>query len=194
MAPASLLSGLGASDPGGGATVPGPARTGDAPSRRLGAYVAFLFDTLLAADAPAFAGPAMTRVAALLEDLIADVAANWSGRAAEAPAAALRVRMAEEIMRARSAEPLAMHEVAQAVGVGLRSLQLAFRAVRGEEPRATLARFRLHDARARLLSPAEGDSVTTIALDCGFTHLSRFAEAYRRAFGERPGETLGRRR
>jgi transcriptional regulator GlxA family with amidase domain len=86
-----------------------------------------------------------------------------------------------------------MHEVAGAVGVGLRSLQLAFRAVRGEEPRATLARFRLEAARARLQSAHEGDSVTAIAHDCGFAHLGRFAVAYRRAYGERPSETLARR-
>jgi transcriptional regulator GlxA family with amidase domain len=78
--------------------------------------------------------------------------------------------------------------------VGLRSLQLAFRAVQGEEPRATLARFRLEAARARLQSAQEGESVTAIALDCGFAHLGRFAVAYRRAYGERPSETLASRR
>jgi transcriptional regulator GlxA family with amidase domain len=61
------------------------------------------------------------------------------------------------------------------------------------EPRATLARLRLQAARARLLAATEADSVTAIALDCGFAHLGRFAVAYRRAYGERPSETLARR-
>ena len=44
-------------------------------------------------------------------------------------------------------------------------------------------------------SAANGDGqVTMIALDSGFYHLSRFVQAYARAFGERPSETLARRR
>jgi transcriptional regulator GlxA family with amidase domain len=31
-------------------------------------------------------------------------------------------------------------------------------------------------------------------MDCGFFHLGRFAQAYARAYGERPSETLARRR
>lgn len=180
----------------GGDERPGPdaGRLDSAAARRLAAYLAFLFDGVVGQDASRIGAAALERIVALLEDLVADAAAGWGARPTDAAAALNRVRMAEEIMRARSAEPLAMHEVAQALGVGLRSLQLAFRAVRGEEPRATLARIRLDAARARLLAAGEGDSVTTIALDCGFTHLSRFATAYRRTFGERPGETLGRRR
>jgi AraC-like DNA-binding protein len=54
--------------------------------------------------------------------------------------------------------------------------------------------MRLDVARAALLAAEPPRQVTVIALDCGFTHLSRFAEAYLRAFGERPSETLARRR
>jgi transcriptional regulator GlxA family with amidase domain len=32
------------------------------------------------------------------------------------------------------------------------------------------------------------------AFDCGFAHLGHVAEAYRRAYGEEPGETLAGRR
>lgn len=110
------------------------------------------------------------------------------------PAAWARVRMAEEIMRARSDEPLSMTAVAQELGLGLRSLQLAFIEARAMGPRDVLLRMRLERARDRLRSAGPSETVTTIALDCGFAHLGRFPAAYRKAFGELPTETLARSR
>jgi AraC-like DNA-binding protein len=106
-----------------------------------------------------------------------------------------RVRQAEEMMRSRSGEALSMLEIARACGVGLRSLQLAFKDVHGgQSPRDVLGRIRLDKARRLLLSDHEDLQVTTVAMDCGFFHLGRFAQAYARAYGERPSETLARRR
>lgn len=105
-----------------------------------------------------------------------------------------RVRQAEDIMHAQSDEPLTMGEIALALGVSLRSLQLAFSEVHGGlGPRDVLNRIRLEKARKRLLA-GEDCRVTTVAMDSGFFHLSRFAKAYARTFGERPSETLARRR
>jgi AraC-like DNA-binding protein len=105
-----------------------------------------------------------------------------------------RVRQAEDIMHAHSDEPLTMGEIALALDVSLRSLQLAFSEVHGGlGPRDVLNRIRLEKARNRLLA-SEGGRVTTAAMDSGFFHLSRFAQAYARTFGERPSETLARRR
>ncbi len=106
-----------------------------------------------------------------------------------------RVRQAEDFMHQHSDDPVSILEIAQALGVSVRSLQLAFNEVYGGlSPRGYLNRIRLEKARHRLLA-ANGDSqVTTVALDSGFFHLSRFAQAYARAFGERPSETLARRR
>jgi transcriptional regulator GlxA family with amidase domain len=63
-------------------------------------------------------------------------------------------------------------------------------------PRDVLLRMRLERARERLLAACPADTVTSIALDCGFAHLGRFPATYRTAFGELPTETLaqGRRR
>lgn len=106
-----------------------------------------------------------------------------------------RVRQAEEIMHLHSDDPLSMVEVARTLGVSLRSLQLAFNEVYGGlSPRDALNRIRLHKARHRLLAADGADMVTKVALDSGFFHLSRFAQAYARTFGERPSETLARRR
>jgi AraC-like DNA-binding protein len=108
------------------------------------------------------------------------------------PTSMMRVRQAEEIMRARRTEPLSILDIAAELGVGMRSLQLAFMAARAMGPRDVLMRMRLEQARERLLAAQSGDTVTVIVLDCGFTHLGRFSGAYRRAYGETPGETLSR--
>ena len=106
-----------------------------------------------------------------------------------------RVRQAEEIMHANSDEPLSMQEIAQVLGVSLRSLQLAFAEVYGGlSPRDVLNRIRLEKARARLLAADGNVQVTTVAMDSGLFHLGRFSQSYARAFGEKPSETLLRRR
>lgn len=98
-------------------------------------------------------------------------------------------------MHANSDEPLSMQEIAQVLGVSLRSLQLAFAEVYGGlSPRDVLNRIRLEKARARLLAADGNAQITTIAMDSGLFHLGRFSQAYARAFGEKPSETLLRRR
>jgi AraC-like DNA-binding protein len=136
-------------------------------------------------------------MAVLIEELLTDLILRSTPILAEErvfPAAWRRVRMAEEIMRVRSDEPLSMAEVAREVGVGLRSLQLAFLEVRAMGPRDVLMRMRLERSRDRLLTAGPAETVTTIALDCGFAHLGRFPGAYRTAYGELPTETLLRSR
>ena len=43
-----------------------------------------------------------------------------------------------------------------------------------------------------LLLASSGETVTTIAIDCGFVHLGEFSRDYRNRFGETPLETLRR--
>lgn len=106
-----------------------------------------------------------------------------------------RVRAAEEIMHAEGDEPLSMIDIAQRLGVSLRSLQLAFTEVHdGKSPRQIYNQIRLQRARQRLLHASGRDQVTAIAMDTGFIHLSRFAQSYARTFGELPSETLARHR
>lgn len=83
-----------------------------------------------------------------------------------------------------------------AVGVPERTLQLYFRQCLRLSPNRAHLSIRLHEAR-RLLTAGRArasDSVTSTATRCGFGHLSRFAEDYRRLFGELPSETLRNRR
>jgi transcriptional regulator GlxA family with amidase domain len=170
-----------------------------AAAARLRDYVAFLLSSL---DLMPVSTPSERTVAGMVS-LLRDLVADWLGetpraveQAERAPAGvdAARVRRAEEMMRSRLDEPLSIADLARDLGLSLRSLQLAFHAVHGEGPRARLNRIRLDLARARLLRAAPPENVTTIALDCGFTHLGRFSEAYLRTFGERPSDTLARGR
>lgn len=164
-------------------------------ARRLSDLLGFItrqFDDSLPLSARSVAATAV-----LVEEFLSDLILRATPKLSEdrvLPAAWLRVRMAEEIMRARSDEPLSMAAVAHDVGVGLRSLQLAFMEVRAMGPRDVLYQMRLERARERLLSAGSSDTVTSIALDCGFAHLGRFPAAYRMAFGELPTETLARSR
>ena len=49
---------------------------------------------------------------------------------------------------------------------------------------------RLGEVRAELRQDHAGQSITHIANQWGFHHLSRFAALYRRQFGELPSETI----
>ena len=53
-----------------------------------------------------------------------------------------------------------------------------------------LRALRLDVAHRRLREPQAHATVATVALDCGFTHLGRFAQAYAQRFGEAPAATM----
>ncbi|MGA9539901.1 MAG: helix-turn-helix domain-containing protein, partial [Methyloceanibacter sp.] len=52
---------------------------------------------------------------------------------------------------------------------------------------------RLEKAHALLERAGPDQTVTSIATHLGFFELGRFAVRYRKRFGEKPSETLGRR-
>ena len=89
------------------------------------------------------------------------------------------------------AEPWTVVGLAQEVDLSVRALQYGFRREFELSPMAYLRKVRLHHAHATLAaaSPAS-TTVRTVALDCGFMHLSRFAKSYRETFGESPSATL----
>jgi transcriptional regulator GlxA family with amidase domain len=96
-------------------------------------------------------------------------------------------------MQAHHSDVVTMVDVADACGTGLRTLEIAFREVRGQTPQQALAEIRLWAAR-RALAAGGGGSVTDVALRCGFTHLGRFSVAYGQRFDEPPSATLRRGR
>lgn len=102
------------------------------------------------------------------------------------------VRFAIDFMRAHVSEPITMTDVARASFVSTRGLHAAFTRERGETPMQYLRRVRLDAVRADLRAGGADLTVAAAARRWGFAHLPRFAEQYRRAFGERPSETLRR--
>jgi len=100
------------------------------------------------------------------------------------------VRRAEEYMQAHLEEAVSIIDLLQICGCSRRALFSAFRNARGYTPMEFLTEQRLQSARNRLLKPHTEASVASIALDCGFTHLGRFSQVYRKRFGERPSDTL----
>ena len=79
--------------------------------------------------------------------------------------------------------------------VSERSLYALFERHAGITPKDYIRQRKLERIHAQLLDPASKvRSVTEVALDHGFLHLGRFAESYRRCFGELPSETYKRNR
>lgn len=102
------------------------------------------------------------------------------------------VRRAEQLIRDRYTAPVTVVELAADLGVSVRTLQAALRTWRSTTPTAYLREVRLKRAREALLTGDRSLTVTEIALRSGFTHLGRFAGAYRRAYGESPSVTRER--
>lgn len=120
---------------------------------------------------------------------------SYSGElAGPAPAAGPRpVSHAVELLRGRPEHPWTVTELAAAVSVSGRSLQEGFRRSLDTTPMTYLRRLRLEKVREELVSAAPGTvSVTDVAARWGFSHLGRFAAAYRSEYSERPSDTLRR--
>lgn len=101
------------------------------------------------------------------------------------------IREAERLMRTGDVG-LTASQIAQQLGVSLRSLEAGFQEHRRTTPTRRLREIRLQRVHQSLLAAQEGASVTAIALEHGFVHLPRFSHYYRAAFGEPPNATLRR--
>ena len=103
-----------------------------------------------------------------------------------------RVRRATAYLQDRLGEPVTVGEVAVHCGVGVRSLQEAFRRELGTTPGQWLRAQRLERARGLLVTgPA---TVTEVAYACGFFHLGEFGAAFKARYGETPSAYRARSR
>lgn len=103
------------------------------------------------------------------------------------------VKRAENYLQEHAHEAVRGEDLARYAGVSLRSLYAGFREYCGISPMQYLRGVRLERARHDLLDPQQQDSVSTIALRWGFSHLGRFSAEYRQRFGEAPSASLQRR-
>lgn len=105
-----------------------------------------------------------------------------------------RRRMAVERVRRfiheHLAESMTLAELCSHAHLQARSLEYGFRDLVGLSPFKYIKMLRLGEVRRRLQTsnPAER-SVSEVALDCGFCHLSQFAADYKRVFLESPSAT-----
>jgi AraC-like DNA-binding protein len=104
------------------------------------------------------------------------------------------VRRAERFMADNADTPITVSDVAEHLGVSVRSLQAGFHKWRETTPTAFLRQLRLQLVRDELGRCGPETTVTTVALRYGFSHLGRFSAQYRKAFGEEPSLTLRRSR
>ena len=105
----------------------------------------------------------------------------------------LIAQRAEQFMRQNLRRYIYMHEICDAAGVSERALRYAFEDLFGTSPNRYLSMLRLCAAcRGLSVADATRKSVKAVALSCGLWDLSRFADNYRRVFGELPRDTLMR--
>ena len=91
-------------------------------------------------------------------------------------------------------EFLSIEDLTLVADVSERTLRYIFLEYYGLPPRRFLAVHRLNQVRATLQNAdPECGRVTAIAAQFGFWHFGRFANEYRRLFGELPSNTLHRR-
>ena len=142
-------------------------------------------------------------IRASLTDQMLAAMADFGGERADAqnPTRDARVQQRIAVERAREyihgklAEPLPLSELCRYAHVQARSLEYGFREITGLSPIAYVKSLRLNAVRRDLSrSTAAEHSISEIALDHGFWHLSQFAADYRKFFGETPTSTRQRAR
>lgn len=93
---------------------------------------------------------------------------------------------------AHLSEAIYLTELEAVAGLGTRALQYAFMRRFGCSPTAWIRQRRLQLAHQRLMHAGPSDTVTGIALDCGFSNPGDFAQLYQKSYGEPPRQVLKR--
>ena len=87
-------------------------------------------------------------------------------------------------------EAIYLSELEAIAGLGTRALQYAFMRRFGCTPTAWIRQRRLQLAHQRLMQASPAETVTSIALDCGFSNPGDFARLYLQGYGQSPRVTL----
>jgi len=105
------------------------------------------------------------------------------------------VERARDYIHRNLSEQIRLSELCTYARVQSRCLEYGFREITGLSPFSYVKALRLSSVRKALLSPALPlRSISEIACDNGFWHLSQFAVDYRKFFGESPSATRSRTR
>lgn len=137
--------------------------------------------------------PHKATYADLLDSLAALSAAADTSEGPSGSHRAMTIERGRRYIQANLVGALRIARVCEAAGVCSRTLEYGFRELFGISPVSYIKALRLHHVRGLLLSPASaGRTITAIALDSGFWHLSQFAADYQKFFGENPSITRRR--
>ena len=104
------------------------------------------------------------------------------------------VKRAMDYIHAHLDQPITMSDLVVECGVPDRTLRKHFQDFRGLSPMDYVQQRRLEQARADLLECHGRSTIAEVAHRWGFSHLGRFALAYRQQYGESPSETARRSR
>lgn len=133
----------------------------------------------------------------LISQLLFSHRHNYSERLAKnvrTPAPA-HVRRVERYIEAHAGDAIRLADLVHVSGVSARSLQDGFRRFRSTTPMKYLRDVRLRRVHAQLSAAEPGEAtVFEIALRWGFGSPGRFAHEYAARFGEKPSQTLRRRK
>lgn len=95
-----------------------------------------------------------------------------------------------DIFEESGREPVYLYELCQQLGVSARTLQITFKQAYGISPMRYLKLRRLHAARERRFTTSVEDvSIKKAALENGFIDRSRFADDFKKLFGQLPSQT-----
>lgn len=129
----------------------------------------------------------LTQVLTLLPNNLSDAMTDSAMRGA----LPYHVKRARDHIHAHAHETIGVAEIAAAARCGYRTVQNAFNDAYGMSPMAYLRLIRLKRVRSALLAgDPELGTIAEIARSWGFGHMGRFADIYRRRFGELPSETV----
>ncbi|MBT8162376.1 MULTISPECIES: AraC family transcriptional regulator [Arthrobacter] len=125
--------------------------------------------------------------------LMAMEGAPDGGEGGNTDSKSLLIRRFRELLERHASEELAVPDIAENLGVSVRTLQSALRSELGATPSEVLRSVRLDRAREMLLAAEPGqETIVSIAERCGFSHQGRFSALYLDAFGELPSVSLRR--
>jgi AraC-like DNA-binding protein len=138
----------------------------------------------------------LVHVAALdeLRDRLAELPAITDASASlAANRRASCIEQARRYIHANLEGALRISNICEAAGIRSRSLEYGFRELLGVSPLSYVKALRLNLVYRLLLSSASASrTITAIAMDSGFCHLSQFAADYQKFFGESPSITRKR--
>ncbi|MGE0214794.1 AraC family transcriptional regulator [Mycolicibacterium sp.] len=108
------------------------------------------------------------------------------------PVTSRNLRTVIDLVHGEDRAELTVGDLAAALGITTRALELAFRRELNTTPNAYLLRTRLDRAHEELqrADARDGTTVTAVAVKWGFANAGRFAKRYRQVFGVAPSEQL----